>query len=256
MDRTWRILQTRTEKRYLIVTKSKELWGSTSWSFLTRSEIKDVNQFPHLTTRTTWKYITWGNFWDTLYNNLCLWRMPSDKMVQLVEMTTKFLGEPWWAECDEWWRLVVYLYLKFSIIIIMSLLSLSVQFCLFKSTQWRLVTTPVPTWQPRYLRQNPNLFSVPRATFLTLRPGVIWRGLMWSNMVCGGVVSGLWWGWATIWKWPIFTLKVELGGVWYIYEAEPEPTGNSAIWSKRKWQLRWFTTVENSRGPTLIGSTA
>jgi len=164
-----------------------------------------------------------------------------------------------------WWvrrRLVVYLYLKFSIIIIMSLLSLSVQFCLFRSTSWTLVATLVTTQQPWYLRQNQTLFYIPRATFVTLRPCVVlhmWSfGLMWSGMVWHGLVwSGVVW-WA-IWKWPIFTLKVGLGGVWYIYEAEPEPAGNSAIWSKRKWQLRWFTTVENSflsRGPTLIGSTA
>ena len=155
----------------------------------------------------------------------------------------------WWVER----RLVVYLisvYLKFSIIIIiMSLLSLSVQFCLFQSTWWRLVATPtlVTTQQPRYLHTKYDFILDSENNLCN--PQILY-GLMWSDMVvCGGV----WWA---ILKWPIFTLKVGLGGVWYIYEVEPEPTGNSAIWSKRKWQLRWFTTVENSRGPTLIGSTA
>ena len=154
-----------------------------------------------------------------------------------------------------WWvarRLVVYLisvYLKFSIIIIiiMSLLSLSVQFCFFKSTQWRLVATPLTPQQPRYHHSKSDFILYPESNLCNpqILPGLL-CGLTWWCVV--------WW--RAIWKWPIFTLKVGLGGVWYIYEAEPEPTGNSAILSKRKWQLRWFTTVENSRGPTLIGSTA
>ena len=178
-----------------IVTKSKELWGSTSWSFLTRSEIKDVNQFPHLTTRTTWKYITWGNFWDTLYNNLCLWRMPSDKMVQLVEITTisgrSLMSWMWWAKR----RLVVYLYLKFSIIIIiiMSLLSLSVQFSfyLYRPSGIGGNTALVTTQTPRYLRPNQTI-SRPRATFRTLRLCVVrfgWFGLMLSNMKMTNIYS-------------------------------------------------------------------
>ena len=104
-------------------------------------------------------------------------------MVQLVEITTKCLGEPWWAECDEWWRLVVYLYLKFSIIIIMSLLSFSVQFCSFKSTQWRLVATLVSTpyldisdkiWLYFLFREQPLKPSV-----LILSGLLVWS-LMWS----------------------------------------------------------------------------
>ena len=77
-----------------LLLNPKNCEAQAVWGFwLAKSEIKDVDQFPHWTTRTTWKYITWGNFWDTLYNNLCLWRMPSDKMVQLVEKTTMFLGD-------------------------------------------------------------------------------------------------------------------------------------------------------------------
>ena len=81
-----------------LLLNPKNCEAQAAWGFwLAKSEIKDVDQFPHFTTRTTLTYITWGNFWDTLYNNLCLWRMPSDKMVQLVDITTP----SFWATHDE-----------------------------------------------------------------------------------------------------------------------------------------------------------
>ena len=104
----------------IVTLNPKNCEAQAAWGFwLAKSEIKDVDQFPHFTTRTTFKYITWGNLWDTLYTNLCLWRMPSDKMVQLVEKTT----QSFWATHDELNVMSkkktrrISVYLKFSIII-------------------------------------------------------------------------------------------------------------------------------------------